>query len=193
MTDTTYQYGQLRQALIRAAREQLERDGAAALNLRALARGLGVTHPAAYRHFKDKNALLEAVAEEGFVELAERLRAGGAGQPGREAQLKRIATAYVEFAVEHPELTRVMFALIPAAVRMQNENLYAASKLAYAVLRENVPTTAGDETVSSAVVWAMFHGLAKLTIEQQLVILADPKQRGAVIDKAVRVLSKGMS
>lgn len=192
MTDTTYHHGQLRQALIRAAREQLERDGAAALNLRALARGLGITHPAAYRHFRDKSALLEAVAEQGFLELAEQLRKGRTDQHGKEGQLRGLAWAYVGFAVEHPELTRVMFALIPGPTRMQNESLYAASKQAYAVLRENVSEATGDETISSAVVWAMFHGLAKLTIEQQLVILTDPEKRGAVIDKAVRVLSKGM-
>ena len=190
---TEYHHGDLKNALIKAAREQLAQEGPASLNLRALARSLGVTHPAAYRHFRDKGALLEAVAEQGFLELAGRLREHRATERGAEARLRALVVAYIGFAEEHPDLTRVMFALIPAAAKKRNAQLYAASKDAYAVLTESVAGTTGDSSVNSAVVWGMVHGLASLSIEQQLVILADPEKRDAVIAKAVSVLSKGLA
>lgn len=189
---TEYHHGDLKNALIKAARAQLATRGAAALNLRALARSLGVTHPAVYRHFRDKNALLEAVAEQGFSELALKLREHRARAQGQEAQLKALVVAYLGFAEDYPELTRVMFALIPAPAKKRNEQLYAASKDAYAVLTESVAGTQGDSTINSAVVWAMVHGLASLSIEQQLVSLTNPKKRDAVIDKVVSVLSRGL-
>lgn len=189
---TDYHHGDLKNALIKAAREQLAEGGPASLNLRALARSLGVTHPAAYRHFTNKDALLEAVAEQGFLELAARLRERRAGEQSQEARLRALFTAYIDFAEEYPELIRVMFALIPAPAKKRNAQLYAASKDAYAVLTESVAGAAGNSTINSAVVWGMVHGLASLSIEQQLVILTDPKKREAVVDKAVSVLSKGL-
>lgn len=189
---TDYHHGDLKNALIKAAREQLAEGGPASLNLRALARSLGVTHPAAYRHFTNKDALLEAVAEQGFLELAARLRERRAGERGQEARLRALLTAYIDFAEEYPELIRVMFAFIPAPAKKRNAQLYAASKDAYAVLAESVEGAAGDSTINSAVVWGMVHGLASLRIEQQLVILADPEKREAVVDKAVSVLSRGL-
>ena len=68
-----YHHGDLKNALVRSARAQIAEGGAAALNLRALAREVGVTHPAVYRHFASKEVLLEAVAQEGFEELADAL------------------------------------------------------------------------------------------------------------------------
>jgi len=62
-----YHHGDLRRALLDAALELLAREGASALTLREVARRAGVTHAAPYRHFTDKQALLAAVAEEGFT------------------------------------------------------------------------------------------------------------------------------
>ena len=193
MANTSYHHGNLKQALIAAAREQLAEQGVASLNLRALARGLKVTHPAVYRHFKDKDALLEAVAEEGFVELTERLQAASVASPEDHARgLEHMATAYIGFALDHPELLQLMFVLMPASERMQNESLYAASKQAYAVLLSSVAHTDTDPYISSAVVWALFHGLATLTIDKQLEVLDDPDKRQTVLSQAAHVLARGM-
>ncbi len=188
-----YHHGDLKSALIAAAREQIATLGAAALNLRALARTIGVTHPAVYRHFADKEALLDAVAEMGFDELTATLR-GAAGQsaPGSEARMHALATAYVNFAVAHPELMRVMFGLGSKDARMKNEALFAASKRAYGMLLESVGGIDGDELINSAIVWALMHGLAQLIVERQLPVFIDPQQREVVITKAAQVLSYGL-
>lgn len=187
-----YHHGDLKNALVRSARAQIEDRGAAALNLRALAREVGVTHPAVYRHFADKEALLEAVAQAGFEDLADRLHQSVESGEGLEPTLHALAGAYIGFALKHPELTRVMFALIPAEARMKNESLYAASKRAYAVLTQSVEALEGNTLVDSAVVWATLHGLAKLTIEKQVPKLTDPAQREEVVRRAVGVLSRGL-
>ena len=191
-TKDSYHHGNLKDALIRAAHEQIEEAGAASLNLRALARELGVTHPAVYRHFKDKDALLEAVAQQGFEELAEALHASSEGG-GLEHLLQTRTEAYMNFALQNPECLRVMFALIPAEARMKNEALYAASKRAYAALLDMVEGVEGDPYINSAVVWATLHGLTILTIEKQIPKLVDKAERAEVVAQAVAVLQKGLS
>ena len=193
MSSANYHHGDLKNALIRAARAQIATGGAASLNLRALARAVGVTHPAAYRHFADKEALLETVAQEGFEELADALHESiEESERGLEPSLHALANAYLNFALENPELTRVMFALIPAEARMKNEPLYAASKRAYGALLQSVERLGSDSYVDSAVVWAALHGLAKLTIEKQVPKLTDSAQREEVVARAVSVLAKGL-
>lgn len=71
----TYHHGDLRAACLRAARELLEEDGSAGLSLRAVARRAGVSATAPYRHFADRDALVSAVAAQGYRELAEHLAA----------------------------------------------------------------------------------------------------------------------
>jgi AcrR family transcriptional regulator len=188
---TSYHHGDLKNALIAAALEQIEKQGVASLNLRALAKTVGVTHPAVYRHFSDKETLLLAVAQRGFEELAERLEQASEAR-GKTERLRAIAHAYIGYALEHPELCRVMFTHVSAEARMSHEGLYAASKRAFAVLVESTKDSKGDYRINSAVVWAMLHGLAELVVQKQMPILAEEKQRDKVIDKAVSVLSKGI-
>ena len=152
-----------------------------------------MTHPAVYRHFASKEVLLEAVAREGFEELADALHGNiERVEGGLEFTFRSLADAYIGFALENPELTRVMFALIPAEARMKNEPLYAASKRAYGALLQSVERLGGDSYVDSAVVWATLHGLAKLTIEKQVPKLTDSAQREEVVARAVSVLAKGL-
>nr|WP_276610671.1 TetR/AcrR family transcriptional regulator [Kineococcus siccus] len=98
----------------RAERTVVE-QGVAALSLRELAREVGVSHAAPRRHFPDRDALLDALAEQGFARLEARLRSaldpvpGDAGTGGFAARYLRAATAYVGFATEHPELLALMF------------------------------------------------------------------------------------
>src|SRR6185503_17019443 len=97
---STYHHGELRPALLRAAAKVLEAEGREAVSLRDLARRAGVSHAAPYRHFADREALLAALAEEGFVLLAAELE----GKPRREQ-----AVAYVRFALANPGRFRLMF------------------------------------------------------------------------------------
>jgi AcrR family transcriptional regulator len=115
-----YHHGDLPRALVQAAVQAVARQGPEALTLREVARAVGVSHTAAYRHFADRAALLQAVAEEGFDRLGARMSAAletarskgaanGTGAGTREALLA-LGQAYLGFALSSPGHFRVMFA-----------------------------------------------------------------------------------
>lgn len=107
-----YHHGDLRAALLTRAEETLKEKGPAALSLRELARDLGVSHAAPSRHFKDKQALLDALAQSGFerfgATLAASQEAAGESFAGR---LDALARAYVGFATANAELLDLMFSI----------------------------------------------------------------------------------
>ena len=106
---STYHHGELRPTLLGTAAKILEKEGRDAISLRDLARRAGVSHNAPYRHFADREALLAALAEEGFTLLAAALE----GKLWREQ-----ATAYLRFALANPERFRLLFTRpVPAALR----------------------------------------------------------------------------
>ncbi len=155
-----YHHGDLRHALIAAARREVERDEVAAVNLKALALGLGVSQPAPYRHFADREALLMAVAAEGFRDLASALR-------GAKGDIDELADAYVAFGQKHTGLYRLMFVsrLVPSAPA--ESELGAAADDSYALLLGAVssaaPPTRARDTARS--LWASLHGLVLLAAD----------------------------
>lgn len=161
-----YHHGNLRAACLRAARELLEEDGSAGLSLRAVARRAGVSATAPYRHFADRDALVSAVAAEGYRELAECLTADHPA-PSTSDDLASVAVVYVRFALDHPALFRVMFAepCDPA----DEERLAATavvSEYVQGLVRDVFP---GSDTCALAVaVWALVHGLAFLHLDGKL-------------------------
>ena len=104
-----YHHGDLRQALVRSALEILSEAGVGSLSLRAAARRARVSAMAPYRHFADKEALLAAVAEYGFRELAARLTAAAATAADPREGLAALGVAYVLFACDQPSLFKLMF------------------------------------------------------------------------------------
>src|SRR3954463_863897 len=93
-----YHHGNLRSELLGAAERTLRERGAAELSLRELAREVGVSHAAPRRHFRDKQALLDALAENGFERLGRELdEAIGAAGPGFSSRLAAFAQAYGRF------------------------------------------------------------------------------------------------
>src|SRR5690349_24494150 len=101
-----YHHGNLRPALLAAAEGALASGGD--LSLRALAREVGVSHAAPRRHFADKQALLDALAEDGFERLGTAFRETASGD--FEARMLAFAREYVRFAVEHATLLDLMWA-----------------------------------------------------------------------------------
>ena len=174
-----YHHGDLRRALIEAARAILEKEGVAALSLRAAARGAGVSQAAPYHHFTDKEALVGAVAAEGFAELDRAMRAAMAGAADAEAQLNASGVAYVAFAVANPALFRIMFGSAMRRKRGQAKQSEAGHR-AYATLEGAVaaverPAGARALALASLRNWAYAHGLAELLIEGSV----DPADYGA--------------
>ena len=157
--------GDLRASLLTAALAQLEESGAANLSLRAVARACGVSAMAPYRHFKDKDALLDAVAAHGFEALAQALEEADAGASGAEA-LAAQGAAYVAFACRHPALFRLMF----TAPCHPSETSWEGSR-AYAILQRRAAALAGpamsaeDLTLAA---WSLVHGLAALILDRRI-------------------------
>jgi AcrR family transcriptional regulator len=170
-----YHHIGLRDALIQAGLGILAEEGAQALTLRAVARRAGVSHNAPYRHFVDKEALLAAIAEEGFETLTQQVRAASARFPhDPRAQLEEAGWAYVQFALTHPDHLRVMFGgVIPDP--QAHPTLQAAGARAFNALVEVVQAgqeagvlVEGNPRELAAAAWAMVHGLALLLIGQQM-------------------------
>jgi AcrR family transcriptional regulator len=164
-----YHHGDLRRALIAIGVELLAEEGADALSLRHIAKRAGVSHNAPYQHFADKEALLAAIAEEGFRILGERIEASqpgeGAGDP--QAALTAAGQAYVRFALEHRGHFQIMFG--------------ALGQSAYPALARDARATfdqlagivaAAGSTVQPAeaalAVWTMLHGLSSVLIAQKI-------------------------
>ena len=155
----SYHHGDLRAALLDAGLALVEEDGLEGLSLRGVARRAGVSHAAPYHHFSDKAALLSAIAARGFDALDRDIRERRAGAPAD--RLQSAAVAYVGFAVEHPELFRLMFSgsVSPEA----DPELHAAASRAYA----HITGPLGDEAPAVAA-WSLVHGLAMLLLDAQI-------------------------
>ena len=110
MADRPYHHGDLRAALLESAERTLAERGPGALSLRELARGAGVSHAAPGRHFKDKQALLDALALNGFQRLRAALEEASRPGEGTEAYLLALARAYVGFALDNAALLDLMYA-----------------------------------------------------------------------------------
>jgi AcrR family transcriptional regulator len=181
---TPYHHGDLRAACVRAARELLEEDGTGAggLSLRAVARRAGVSPTAPYRHYADREALVSAVAAEGYRELAGYL-ATAHPTPSTPEELAAVATAYVRFALDHPGLFRLMFAE-PCNPSDADRVAATAVLSAYVdgLVRSAFPAAA--TTALSTAVWALVHGLAFLHVDAKLdasdPATVEPRVRAAI-------------
>jgi AcrR family transcriptional regulator len=134
VADRPYHHGNLRAALLAQAEQTLREHGLDGLSLRELARQIGVSHGAPRRHFADRQALLDALAETGFARLGAQLRAAaeGAGED-YEARLRAIGLAYVRFAISDAALLELMFA---GKEREQSGMLHEAADRAFWVILE---------------------------------------------------------
>jgi len=195
-----YHHGDLRHALIQAGLEMLAEGGAAALDLRKVARKAGVSHAAPYRHFADKQALVAAINEEGFRRLAERIRSTLREAPDDPfEQLQAIARAYVQFAQEHPWLMREMFSGLTVE-REAFSGLYTESKAVFTLYMEVVKRGQErgkiidvDPGALAGVVWSLLHGVAMLTIENQMRPYTDgPDGAERVTRFSVQMLYEGL-
>ena len=164
-----YHHGDVPQALLNAALERIKQDGVEKLSLRAIARDIGVSQTAPYRHFKDKNALLVKLAIDGFEQLAQCKQAPEGDDVF--ANLIDIGIAYIEYAVEHPQHYQLMFGS-KIEQRNQQLELKEAGQAAFAVIRTQ--TIKGMELgvfvdlepqILAKCVWSKLHGLASLAID----------------------------
>ena len=173
-----YHHGDLRRALIDAARRLLESEGPSALSLRAVAREAGVSPAAPYHHFKDKGELLDAVAGEGWSMLDDAIVAAKAGAPSIHAAMTEIGVAYVCFATNNPALYRVMYDTArdkeAFPEKMQNGDDSAYCKVRDTLVAAGAPS--GDEIdleLATIAAWCGAHGLAEMSGFKQFQHLKD--------------------
>ncbi|MDF2442133.1 MAG: hypothetical protein JWR01_336 [Subtercola sp.] len=110
MTSRPFHHGNLRAALLEQAEQVLRESGVDGLSLRELARRAGVSHGAPRSHFIDRQALLDALAEQGFTRLTEEVGAAIATPGSFEERFRRVGRAYVDFGVDDAALMELMFA-----------------------------------------------------------------------------------
>jgi AcrR family transcriptional regulator len=165
-----YHHGNLRQALLQAAETALEARGANVLSLRELSRDVGVSHTSPRRHFADKQALLDALAESGYQRLDATLSAAAKARARNfSARLTNVAQAYIEFALKHPALWVLMLEAKhrPGAPRELLDASEAAVSNAPALIKagqaegEIVP---GDPARLSLTLSAALQGLVLISI-----------------------------
>jgi AcrR family transcriptional regulator len=175
-----YHHGDLRHALITAGLQLLTENGAASLDLRKVARKVGVSHNASYYHFPDKQSFLAALNEEGFHRLAHATQEALSTAPDTPFdQLQAITRAYLLFAQANPALMREMFSGLTIE-REAFPGLQAALKEVYRFYIEAVKrgqeqrrVIDGDPCELASVVWSLLHGTAMLLIEHQMRPYAD--------------------
>lgn len=130
MVQQPFHHGNLRAVLLDRAEQTLREKSVDDLSLRELARQIGVSHGAPRSHFVDRQSLLDAVAERGFVRLADDVAEAGAAQPeDLVRRLRGVATAYVRFAVTDAALLELTFSTKnadpPPGVRVAAERLFS--------------------------------------------------------------------
>ena len=162
-----YHHGDLRAALVDAALRILVSRGVAEVSLREVARAVGVSHAAPYRHFPNREALLADLAAGGFERLGGILAELPAdADAGR--RFVAMARAYVQFAQAEPAVYRLMFG--PAVRKADHPVLAEAGYRTLDALRAvlcalGVPAPASAQTLAA---WSLAHGLAQLLIDQRL-------------------------
>ena len=162
-----YHHGDLRRALVEAARRILEAEGPTALSLRAVAREAGVSPAAPYHHFKDKAELLDAVAEQGWELLdAAMAKAKAAAEP--RDKLNSLGIAYVCFARENPALYRVMYDAARDKEALPEQMVQNGEDSAYCKVRDTMielganPNARTDLELATTAAWCAAHGLAEM-------------------------------
>jgi AcrR family transcriptional regulator len=197
-----YHHGNLRQALITAGLEMVERDGVESLTLRSVAKRINVSHSAPYHHFGNKAHLLAAVADAGFSLMAEAIRneRQRAGTDHPYDQLTAVITGYFRFALARPSLFRLMFR--PELTRPDHYPFLAeAEARTFSMLVEAIVgcQEAGcvadcDPMPFAAFTWSTIHGLATLCIDR--VIFETPLRSMPVetlLGQTVERIMAGMS
>jgi AcrR family transcriptional regulator len=162
-----YHHGNLRTALLDQAERTVRERGVQDLSLRELARELGVSHGAPRRHFPDRRALLDALAQAGFERLGTELQSAveDAGE-SFQARLAATATAYIRFATRDPALLELMFA---GKHREQSGTLHDAADRAFSIMFELIQQGQADGALAPGqpervglVLFATIQGIAAL-------------------------------
>lgn len=187
MKTTPYHHGALKEGLLAAAETILQRDGLAALTLRAAAREAGVSHAAPAHHFGDLSGLLSELAAEGFRRFGAQLKAATQATDSRRWDGAR---AYLAFATENPALFQLMFRsdrLDPTNPSLQEARMHALGLLAGASETPvNHPTVEQLGKILGG--WALIHGFTMLQLDGRLKGLLRIAPEGTTTDALLEAM-----
>ncbi len=189
-----YHHGNLREALLQAAEALIAEGGPDHFTLADACRRAGVSTAAPYRHFEDRNALLEAVCMRAFDGLA--AATGDAKEPYEEGTVEAILAggkAYLGFALENPERFRLMFGRNPDLKSRPHVEL--AGRACFQNLLQSVAAflatrgRAGEDPMPLALrLWSLVHGVASLAIDGPMDIIAPDNDPKAIIEETGRAI-----
>ena len=170
-----YHHGDLKRVLIETAVELISEQGTGDLSLRKIAQRAGVSHAAPYRHFRDKNAILVAVAKQGFEMMLDQTMEMISRYAGNDLDRFGICgLSYIDFAVRHPAHYRVMF-----GTRLENsyfsEEFNPKSIPVFKLLRDTIKSCRekgllkkGNVQEMALAAWSIVHGFAMLRIDHHI-------------------------
>ena len=176
-----YHHGSLPQALLEAAETVLKHEGLTGLTLRAISREAGVSHTAARHHFSDLAGVLSALAAVGHSRLTAELKKFGLGKPPGQLRRKAIGKGYIQFAVDNPDLFRLMSRnevlnyeapALKEALRGSSRALAGVFDIDAEVVDNAFTPIGHDQALEAAAGWGYVHGLANLLIDGRLTRLA---------------------
>jgi AcrR family transcriptional regulator len=192
---TSYHHGDLKAVLLDETARILRDEGEEALSLRRLASNVGVSRTAPYHHFKDKQSLLGAVAEEGFIRFNLTMKAvlDNTGGYGGERIMREYVKAYVNFAVNHSEYYELMYGRKLWRSESLTQSLQATAR---GTLRSEVERMQHLQDLGliskhldilrfTQVVWGLLHGISRLLIDG---VYTDSASSNSICDTAAAML-----
>jgi AcrR family transcriptional regulator len=189
---------EMRERIIDAACRLFVTEGYDKTTLRRIAEDIEYTPGAIYAYFKDKDSILYAVHERGFVELGRRLTSVVIGAANPRDALERVGREYIAFARDNPEMYDLMF-IAQATSRAMDDDEWPEGKRTYALLQAMVKTaldggwvTGGTVESMSFLLWSTAHGMASLQIRERCRVIPE-QDRARIQDDALSVLMARLS
>ncbi|HZF69455.1 TetR/AcrR family transcriptional regulator [Sulfuricurvum sp.] len=196
--NSPYHHGNLKEELLQTALEMIDKEGLDTITLRELTQRLGTSRTAVYRHFASKEALILGVIEKGYEHLNLLFTPIFEDRTYSVAErFERMGRAYLNFAIEHPNLYRLLFGEMYRKEReeicdykdeTQATGLYALIGLLSEAQEEGIIAQV-NPLIQAAMVWASIHGLASLLIDGHL-MMSDNME--AIYEYSIGVLLKGL-
>ncbi len=183
MKRDSYHHGNLRYVLLKTSHRLLQKRGPILFSIREVAQQSGVSHTAIYRHFQDKDSILEELARTGFLRLASLQKKASRFQNNPAGYIQPLGMAYIQFALKNPNYYRLMF---QTQKKQESLGLKRAKLQSYAVLVHGCRYYLRERKNPEAprrfalMCWSLVHGYSNLAIETDF-----PKDEASVLDRTV--------
>lgn len=193
-----YHHGNLRNALIVAAADLIEERGSSDFSMIDASRQAGVSSAAPYRHFKDKDALLQAVCQVSFMALSEATDSAAARfDVGTAEHIIALGHAYINFVMDHPAFYDLMWgehgirAMEADSVELNSSGFYTLVDSVQAMCKERGIESC-EATPLASKMWALVHGLSSLALNNHLENLVPGADVYALLESSTHTFLAGL-